>query len=241
MDFFTDASFNAENKIAGIGCVSVDKVNGEVSYHSSCLKVENIQLAELCALLVAVQKAFFSGARAVRIVSDSMASINILHKYINCVDGAKLSSDQKKFVKHLEQTPMQKEILDKMLEFFINSSIAFQFVHVNGHQESKETGSDEYWNKRADRASKKGRLLAQSLFDDNQLRDVGQLLEVKCLPRSDDWRARIQIPFVQNKKKDKIQRPKKVARHRKENQKRQERLDGMNLRIVNKVYVGRGR
>ena len=241
MDFFTDASFNAEKKIAGIGCVCVDKTNGEVSHHSSCIKVENIQLAELCALMFGVQKALLSGAKTVRIVSDSMASINILHKYINCVDGVKLSSEQKKFVAHLEQTPMQKEVLDKMIEVFMNSGITFQFVHVNGHQETKESGSDEYWNKRADRASKKGRILAYTLFEENALRGVEDLLETKTLEQPDDWRSRIQVPFIQNKRKEKTVRPRKVARHKKENQKRSNRSDGINLRIINKVYVGRVR
>ncbi|MBE6449241.1 MAG: reverse transcriptase-like protein [Alphaproteobacteria bacterium] len=241
MDFFTDASFNSEKKMAGIGCVCVDKANGEVSHHSSCIKVENIQLAELCALMFGVQKALLSGAKTVRIVSDSMASINILHKYINCVDGAKLSSEQKKFIKHLEQTPMQKEVLDKMIDVFINSSITFQFAHVNGHQETRESGSDAYWNKRADRASKKGRILAQTLFEQSVLRGVEQFLETNTDEQTDDWRARIQVPFIQNKKKDKIQRPKKVVHHRKENPKRTSRSEGINLRIINKVYVGRGR
>ena len=37
----------------------------------------------------------------------------------------------------------------------------------NMNQETKETGCDEYWNKRADKASKKGRLLAQTIFEQN--------------------------------------------------------------------------
>ena len=226
MDFFTDASLNSAKSIAGIGCVCVDDKNGETSEYSAFYQIDNIHFAELYALTFAVQKAVALGVRSARIISDSAAALNMLHRYMKINGGVRISQEQKQFLRCVEVAPLQKAALDKMIDVFKNSGVSFKFVHVNGHQKTAQVGSDGYWNKRADRAAKKGRAFAEVLKESQNIRPISDMLENSSEKRAqEDWRSRIQVPYVQVKSKDKTL-PKKVKHHKKVTE------DAYNIRIM---------
>ena len=145
--------------------------------------------------------------------------------------GGKLTAEYKQFLRSIEVNPLQKTALDKMLDVFKTSGISYKFVHVNGHQKTAEVGSDGYWNKRADRASKKGRVFGEALAIKERICSIEDIAkDIVVGDVSDDWRSRVQVPFVQVKAKDKTQ-PIKVKRHRKSNE------DAYNIRIMLNVRI----
>lgn len=228
MDFFTDASLNSEKEIAGIGCVCIDDKKSETSEYSTFFKIDNIHFAELYALAFAVQKASALGVRNARIVSDSVSALNTLHYYIDAITAVRsrnLSSEQKQFLRNIDASPVQKKALDSIVDVFMTSGVSFKFVHANGHQKSAKVGSDGYWNKRADRAAKKIREFIE-LSESIEIPDFEHILpDISAKPMQDDWRDKIQAPYVQAKQKDKSV-PKKVSRHKKSNE------DTYNIRIM---------
>ena len=231
MDFFTDASLNDEKGVAGIGCLCVDG-SREVSEIIVPCHVNNIHTAELCALAFAVRKAAKLDVRSARIVSDSVSAINILHNYMKCIKSGKMDAEQKKFLQFIERTPYQKAILENIVDTFKNSSVSYQFVHTDAHQKSSEVGSDAYWNKRADKAAKKGKKFAETIMENEQIQRPEELLDFPFVNGNcaDDWRSRVQVPQVQAKPKNKTV-PKKVSRHRKNME------DTCNVRIMVNVRI----
>ena len=229
MDFFTDASLNGEKQVAGIGCVCVDDRSDETSEFASFFKMDNIHFAELYALAFAVQKAASLGVRNARIVSDSVSALNTLHWYVDAITNVRsrnMTAEQKQFLRNIDASPVQKTALDNIVNTFMTSGISFKFVHVNGHLKSAKVGSDGYWNKRADRAAKNARILGENAFENGIVHQPDEILtNYSALPTLDDWRDRIQVPYVHAKQKDK-NLPKKVARHRKSNE------DTYNIRIM---------
>ncbi len=163
MDIFTDASLNDNKKISGVGCVFVDTQKGVVTERSSFFSNNSIHIAELCALMFAVQAVGKSDLSDVRIVSDSTSALNKLHYYISCkkTKPYKLNKEQLRFLHNLNRSDIQSVLLDEMFKVFVSSSVRFTFAYVPGHQKHPPVNSDCYWNDRADKAAQNGRLLGE--------------------------------------------------------------------------------
>ena len=162
MDIFTDASFNNDKKMAGIGIVFAWPSSEKRHLpHHTYFSTNNNETAELFAISTAINRAVSFSPASVRLFSDSLGSLRKIQRVFHYPNQRQIETIR---------DPSQKRILYNISASFTRmQDIFFSFHYIHGHQKKSAVLSGGYYNMLADQEASSGRLLGEMLLQSSSI------------------------------------------------------------------------
>ena len=157
MNIFTDASFNNDKKMAGVGIVFVwpSETRALKPYHNF-FSTNNNETAELFAISTAITHVVYFSPDSVHLFSDSLGSLRKIQRIFHHPNQRQIETIR---------DPTQKKILYNISASFAQiQDIDFSFHYIHGHQKKPIEHSNGYYNMIADQEASSGRLLGEMLL-----------------------------------------------------------------------------